>query len=352
MKRFLLAIMLCSFSFLVNAQEIEVPKTQIPLITKISASWCPHCGNWGWNFLEGLLQNNQGKAIMMATHYSGNYKTQAGEQLASNFGIVGQPEFYLGTDKISANSGNYSSMVAMVSSNVTTISNQIPKAQSALKLIMQQDGSLKIQARAQFFEKLSGEFYLGIYLIEKNYVGYQSPIGNGAEHKNLFRGAIGDENFGDLLVAGSVDADQTFDLEHSFNLNASGYSSDNIEIVAILWEKVGNKYEYVNANSSSTIEIVSSNEELERRISSFQVSPNPLRSNGTILLSLDQPLERVSADLLTISGKKVQNIAMPNLLPAGEYRLELALQDRLPAGVYLLRLQSAQGMISKRLIIQ
>lgn len=352
MKRFLLLVALFSAGLFVQAQEITVPKSQIPMITKISASWCPHCGNWGWNFFEGLLEGNQNKAIMMVTHYSGNYRTPAGEAMATNFGIVGQPEFYMGTEKISANSGNYSNMIPMVSNSINTMTSQVPKAQSALKLGMLADGSVKVQARAQFFEKTSGEFYLGIYLVQKNFVGYQSPIGNAAQHKNLFRGSIDDNDFGTLLVAGSVDADQVFDMEHSFNLNATGYQSDNINIVSILWEKVGNRYEYVNANFSDVFEIVSSNEEVNKRVSLFQVSPNPLRSNAMIELSLDKPLEQVVTDLLTISGEKVQAVGMPNFLPAGEHRFPVILQDRLAAGVYLLRLQSVQGMINRRIVIQ
>lgn len=352
MKRFLLLLALFSFGFFAQAQEITVPKSQIPMITKISASWCPHCGNWGWNFFEGLLDGNQDKAIMMVTHYSGNYRTSAGEAMASNFGIIGQPEFYMGTEKISANSGNYSNMIPMVSNSVSSMIGQAPVAQSALKLGMLQDGSVKVQARAQFFEKTSGEFYLGIYIVEKTFVGYQSPIGNDAEHKNLFRGSIDDNDFGELLVAGSVDEDQVFDLEYSFNLNATGYQSDNVNLVSILWEKVGDRYEYVNANSSDVFEIVSSNEEVNRRVNLFQVSPNPLRAYAMIELSLDQPLEQVATDLLTINGERVQTVSMPDFLPAGAHRFPIILQDRLAAGVYLLRLQSTQGMINRRIVIQ
>ncbi|MBX2877656.1 MAG: hypothetical protein KTR30_36390, partial [Saprospiraceae bacterium] len=320
MKRFLLLVALVFGGLSLQAQEIDVPKSQIPLITKISASWCPHCGNWGWNFFEGLLEGNQSKAIMMVTHYSGNYRTSAGEAMANNFGIVGQPEFYMGTEKISANSGNFTNMIPMVSNSINTMTSQAPTAQSALKLGMLPDGSLKVQARAQFFETATGEFYLGIYIVEKDFVGYQSPIGNDAQHKNLFRGSIDNNDFGELLVAGSVDADQVFDIEHSFNLNATGYQSSNIDIVSILWEKVGERYEYVNANSSDVFEIVSANEEVEKRVSRFQVSPNPLRSNAVIELSLDQPLEQVVTDLMTITGEKVQTISTPNFLPAGEHR--------------------------------
>ncbi len=352
MKRFLLFVALFTLGLFVQAQEIEVPKTQIPMITKISASWCPHCGNWGWNFFEGLLEGYQEKAIMMVTHYSGDYKTPAGEAMASNFGIVGQPEFYMGTEKISANSGNFSNMIPMVGSNINTMANQAPRAQSAINLGMLPDGVVKVQARAQFFEKTTGEFYLGIYIVEKNFVGYQSPLGGNAEHKNLFRGSIDNNDFGELLMAGSIDADQVFDRELSFNLNATGYESSNVDIVSILWEKVGDRYEYVNANSSDNFEIVSASKEVEQRVSLFQVSPNPMRANAIMELSLEKPLEQVATDLLTITGERVQAINIPDFLAAGDHRLPMAIEKHLTPGVYILRLQSTQGMMNRRIVIQ
>lgn len=351
MKQFLLAIFLCSFVTLGSAQEIEVPQTQIPMITKISASWCPHCGNWGWDFFEGLLENNASKAILMTAHYSGDYRTGEGAAMASNFGIVSQPEFFLGTDKISANSGNFSGMISTVTDNVNSITNETPRAQSGLQLGLQPDGMLRVQARAQFFEKTSGEFYLGLYILERNFVGYQAGQGSTAQHKNIFRGGIGEHDFGDLLAAGSVEADQSFEVEHIFNLNATGFQSDNIEIVAVLWEKVGNKYEYMNANSSTTVELLSANEEVNRRVNLFQVSPNPVSSDATIELRLKDALDQLSLELLSLDGKRVTSVAAPDFLAAGAHRLSWPLNQRLPSGVYLLRLQSAQGVLSRRIVI-
>lgn len=351
MKQFLLAVFMCYFATLGRAQDIEVPKTQIPMITKISASWCPHCGNWGWNFFEGLLENNASKAILMTAHYSGDYRTGEGAALASNFGIISQPEFYLGTDKISANSGNYTQMISMVTNEVNNMANLTPRAQSGLKLGLQPDGMLRVQARAQFFEKTSGEFYLGIYLLESNFVGYQAGQNNMAQHKNIFRGGLGEQDFGDLLAAGSVEVDQSFEVEHFLNLNATGYQSSNIEIVAVLWEKVGNKYEYVNANSSTTIEFLSSNEEVNKRVNLFQVSPNPVVSQATIDLVLHQPLDQVFFDVLSLEGKRVASLAAPDFLTAGTHRLPWRINGNLSSGVYLLRLQSTQGVMSRRIVI-
>lgn len=351
MKSFLLTGMLLLMSLFIGAQEIEVPNTQIPLITKISASWCPHCGNWGWDFFDGLLEGNSGKAIMMTTHYSGDYRTDEGAVMASNFGIVGQPEFYLGTDKISANSGNYSSMIPMVNSNVSTQRSEKPMAQSGLKLSLQTTGMLKVEAKAKFFESANGEYYMGLYLVENNFVGPQSGQGSAAQHKNIFRASLMDEAFGDLLGAGVISANDEMNLETIFDLNASGYQAGNIEIIAIIWEKVGNKYEYVNANSSKNIQLVSSNEEVEQRVAEFTISPNPIQERAVVDIQLDDPLQAFQLRWLSLEGKVIQVLSTASSISQGKHRFEIERPASMAAGVYLLQLTSEQGTISKKIVL-
>ncbi len=352
MKSFLLTGMFLLLSLFVGAQEIEVPNTQIPLITKISASWCPHCGNWGWNFFHGLLQDNAGKAILMTTHYSGNYQTDAGQALATNFGIVSQPEFFLGTDKISANSSNYSSMIPMVNSNVSSQRSEKPMVQSGLKLSLQTNGILKVEAKVKFFESANGEYYMGLYLVENDFVGYQSGQGNGAEHKNIFRASLMDHTFGDLLGAGMMAANTEMDMETVFDLNASGYQAGNIEIIGIIWEKVGTKYQYVNANSSKSIQLVSANEEVEKRVAQFTVAPNPIEKQAVVELQLANPLEAFQLKWITLDGKTIQVLSSANSISAGKHRFEIERPASMAAGMYLLQLSSAQGTISKKILIQ
>ena len=352
MKSFLFTGMFVLVSLFVGAQEIEVPNTQIPLITKISASWCPHCGGWGWSFFDGLLDDNAGKAILMTTHYSGAYQTDAGQALATNFGIVSQPEFFFGTDKISANSGNYSSIIPMVNSNVSSQRSEKPMVQSGLKLSLQTNGMLKVEAKVKFFENANGEYYMGLYLVENDFVGYQSGQGNAAQHKNIFRASLMDNTYGDLLGAGMMAADSEMDMETTFDLNATALQAGNIEIIAIIWEKVGTKYEYVNANSSKNIQLVSANEEVEKRVTQFTVAPNPVEKRAVIELDLANPLEAFQLKWITLDGKTVQVLSSANSISAGNHRFEIERPAAMTAGVYLLQLTSAQGTISKKILIQ
>jgi len=68
----------------------EAPQTQSALVTKISATWCPPCGGWGWDLFHDLVVDNEAKATLLAVHHSGNLLTPTSGALADNFMISGQ----------------------------------------------------------------------------------------------------------------------------------------------------------------------------------------------------------------------------------------------------------------------
>ncbi|MEZ5043730.1 MAG: Omp28-related outer membrane protein [Saprospiraceae bacterium] len=352
MKSILLTIGLMVFAISTNGQAIEIPKSQVPLITKISASWCPHCGNWGWNFYEGLREDNVGKAIMVTAHYSGDYRTDAGAAIASNFGIIGQPEFYIGTDRVAANSNNYASMVPSVNSIVNAQLGTAPVVQSGIKARLQPNGMMTVNTSTQFFSTTTGEYYLAMYLLENNFVGYQAGQGNAAAHKNILRAVIGGENFGDLIGLGEIAANTKVDLEHDFNLGSSSFQVGNVEIVAVIWEKIGNKYKYVNANSTTVIDLVSANEEIDNRVAQFTISPNPVFETAVISFQLSEKLSNAELRLFTLDGKQVQVLQANTSFAAGQHRIEIQRSNLKSAGVYLVQLISDQGAISRKLVVQ
>ena len=94
------------FSIVLQAQEITVPQTQRPLITKRTASWCPNCGGWGWTFFRNVMDDNNGKAVFFANHYDGIHTSPTTLALATNFGGVSQPLFFLNNTNQSVSSGS------------------------------------------------------------------------------------------------------------------------------------------------------------------------------------------------------------------------------------------------------
>ena len=72
-KNFLLSVCLLLGANFIFAQE--VPEVQRPLVTKISATWCPPCGGWGWTLMEELVIDNEDKATLIVAHHDGQLVT-------------------------------------------------------------------------------------------------------------------------------------------------------------------------------------------------------------------------------------------------------------------------------------
>ena len=70
----LLLFFALSFS---NIHAQDVPEVQRTLLTKVTATWCPSCGSWGWSFFEDIIEDNTGKATFMGAHHSGNLVSSA-----------------------------------------------------------------------------------------------------------------------------------------------------------------------------------------------------------------------------------------------------------------------------------
>ena len=85
-------------------------------------------------------------------------------------------------------------------------------------------------------------------------------------------------------------------------------------------------------------------------VTGLVVSPNPAPATGTsfINLSAAEPVE-LDVVLLSATGQTVQQF--PWQVVAGSNRKELT-TNNLPAGLYFLHLQSAQGVVSQKLVLQ
>ena len=57
MKHIIFTISILVSSLTIGFSQ-DVPEVQQSLITKITATWCPSCGGWGWTFFENILADN------------------------------------------------------------------------------------------------------------------------------------------------------------------------------------------------------------------------------------------------------------------------------------------------------
>jgi len=244
MKKLLL-LLLIGITYSLQAQ-IEVPETQSSLVTKVTASWCPPCGTWGWAFFEQAIEDNQDKAILFAAHYSGNYMTTESQNLASNFNAAGQPQFFLNNSNLGINSGNGTAKATELMNSIDANAALSPVLNTGIKAT-KEEGKLTIETLTRFFQATSGDFHLGLYIIEDEVVGFQQGIGASAVHERLVRSEITANTFGTQLMNGDVSVGTEYSGSIEIDIDPV-WNLDHVRIVAIIWDKVGNKYNFVNAH--------------------------------------------------------------------------------------------------------
>ncbi len=353
MKKVLLTLAIIAFaSSLISAQEIEVPQTQRSLINKVAADWCPPCGGWGWDFFHDLIDDNSNDAILFTIHHSGGLNNQVASDITSNYSVFSQPRFILNGEDQNVLSSTTSTARTAIQQEVISQSGNTPLVQTGLDATYRDDEMVHVNTRTTFFADADGEYYLGVYLVEKLVVGYQATQGQNAQHRQIVRKEFnGTSSFGTLIATGSIAANTSYDSQ--FSIPKDSYDMTNLEIVTVIWEKVDNTYEFVNANKDSDVqfEVVNSTNAPGTLASSFKVFPNVVNDHASIQFQSDRNIDRASIILIDMNGKNVLNV-FSGSLETGLYNFDLSRSSDIASGVYLVRLEVEGNVATKKLIME
>lgn len=337
------------FSIMLQAQDITVPQTQRPLITKRTASWCPNCGGWGWTFFRNVMNDNSGKAVFFANHYDGIHTSPTTTALAANFGGVSQPVFFLNNINQSVSSGATATARTNIQNQVNTAYASTPVVQSGIRAIHNSAAqTLSVTAKSRFFQSANGEYYLGIYLVFKEFVGFQSPLGNTAEHKELMRSHLTANVFGDLIANGAVAAGA--EAEVSGQISIAGLDPNKLRIVTIIWKKEGNTYRVTNANETDDFLAPSSADELWAAQQQLKIYPNIITESARIDLEVTESSLPWRVELVHVSGQVVETV-FRGTLAGGAHTFSLERGTR-PAGVYFVRLSNGLRAMAQRVVLR
>lgn len=348
MKKIYVFLFLTVFAFSLRAQDVTVPETQLSLLTKVTADWCPLCGGWGWSMFQGLIEDNSDKAVLIAAHHSGGLQNQASTAYTGNLNFGGQPVFFLGTENQGASSSNASMTRTAIQTKVDQNYEQSPLAQTGLLAAYDEvSREMTVQTRTRFFAETEGEYYLAVYLIQRTYVGFQASQGNNAEHKFVLREFLTGEPFGILLADGAVSAGQESDHNLSFDLG--DYDPANLQIATVIWRKVGDDYEFVNANYTNEINQTVSTGAPQLAGVRLSVGPNPVQASAQVTLQLDRTATDLQMSLVNGAGQTVQSL-FQGTLPAGEHRFELTRPAT--AGSYVLLVRTAGQVATRQVVFQ
>jgi len=210
--------------------------------------------------------------------------------------------------------------------------------------------NILVSTKTRFFQEASGEYYLGVYVIDDGIVAPQANQGNMAEHKRLVRVSLTDSDFGDLIGSGNISAGAEQTQQYSIPINAA-WDLAKLEIATIIWKKEGNTYVFENTNSTTEIALATNTNDLEQSNFAMQVRPNISANNMTIQLELVQNTTNLNLQLVDQLGRRVAEVFSGDLT-LGVHTFEINRNLVSAAGTYLLVLNNDEEIKTQKVIFK
>ena len=276
-----------------SAQDIDVPQTHHPLLTKRTASWCPKCGGYGWELFRNLLNDNSNEALVLAAHYGGSaYENAVSTDLVAELGGFGQPLFFLNSMNLNVTASNTDQVRQDAQAQVDQFNAELPIAQTGLLAYPDAMAEeLVIRTKTRFFQETAQEVSLAVYLIQPSFTGTQSGQGSNAEHKNLLRLAVGGNTFGESLGDMFPEGTETereysvsyTDLQDAGFDDLSSLGDGAIILGAVLWTGESGNRSVLNTNHVRETTLTSV--QTPKSVQAFEIFPLPATDQATVRLS-------------------------------------------------------------------
>lgn len=339
-----LIVLMVGFLSWTSAQEVM--QEQRTLLTKKTATWCPHCGAWGWTLMKNIVQDNSEKAVLVGAHYSGDLRSSAATELVSIFGGPGQPIFYANTANLNVSSGNIDAKRTEVKNLVDNNFNQSPLVNAGLE-VKDNGVDLDIKVKTEFFESTTGDYRVAVWVLENNVENAQSGQSGNPQHPFVLRTTANGVT-GDLFATGAITAGETSEMSFSVDVNPS-WDMDNLSFAAVIWKDNGGSYVFENVYSVDEIQLSTSTDDLSDDLE-FTLKPSILRVQTALTFTLQESRE-VSVKIYDLLGKEVMR--GPSVVyPSGTHEVVIDRSEVGGKGMYLVTLESQGQVYTKRLLVE
>jgi hypothetical protein len=229
---------------------MTVEQKATPILFKITGETCYYCGDWGWQAWIDLSNNFKGNSFCWANYGDGfSNKYFRNQELNATMDPM-EVNFEEGGGKpnFATNGVDYSTSTANAKNAATAFLATKPPVGVALEANLEGD-KLTVKAAAKFFEAVSGDYYMGAYVVENNVMGPQSgPIGasGNVAHHYVMRGSMTNNAFGESIINGDAAVGKQIEKTFTVDIPAT-YNKANLSYGVIVWTKTGTKYAFVNS---------------------------------------------------------------------------------------------------------
>lgn len=324
-------LLLCFFSVTaVSAQYKGV------VVSKVTATWCPNCGSWGWDYFEALrnLYQNQADVCLLGVHHSGDLLNPVSNWFSGNLNNSYQPEFYVNNEQIDVLSFNWNSKIDELRDKVDSYTQEIAFVDFDFINAYVESGEIICNVNFGASAKATGDYYFAVYVFENAVENFQSSLGM-TIHPNVLRAVFGSSDFGNLY-ASSGQVTPVSQQEFKMALNGA-WNKDNLGLLAVMWRQDGNSYIVDNAQSIYNIGFLSSTEDIDESL--FKLKYVPVG----VILEADSFESKLSYQLFDNAGHRVDSGAL-----SGSKTFQYA---SYPAGIYTLMVQKEGKFLSRQLVL-
>ena len=232
------------------------------VITKVTATWCPNCGTWGWDYFEELkdVYANSSQTTLLGVHHSGDLRNSVSSWYANNLNFTYQPQFYHNNFPLNVSRNNWEDKVEEAEELVDQFSAETSGVSFSFEKAYVDNGDIVCNVNFNASNKSLVDNYFAIYVFENNVMNNQSSRGMSL-HPNVLRDVMSDNNQGDLFTGEDENGASVFSKEYRMTLDNS-WDADNVGLLAVLWTEENGNYVLDNSSSIYNIGLLSSSSEV------------------------------------------------------------------------------------------
>lgn len=344
------------FSLAGVSQSIwSVPEDNAGLVTKITATWCGPCGDWGWTAMEELMAEYGEDNIVISLYAPSSSKLHnaGAAELADEIGYGGTPNFAgngLDQGTAAASAGN----ILDTFPSATTLGN------AAYEIEKVDNDTVTIKVKTKFFDDVDGKFHLNIFMVENHVIEEQTNQGPDASHHNVHRGRFIDMvDSSDVVLDGAAAKNDILVSRYQFVVGP-GWKYEEMFIVASLWmenpEDAADLI-YINGTKAPQLGLLEDGFGAEggdgnngewpigvKEVSTQEsvLYPNPASDFFTIQQKGSGAMTVQMSDLLGKTVFEGQFNGSKNTINTNDF----------PEGIYMVRISTASGTQLERLVIK
>jgi len=346
-NNYLITILFLIWTVTSGYAQVSVQDPHKPLISKATATWCNVCGGDAWDNFHDLINIFDEDAVILAVHSDKEsaFYSPTADSLANNFNdFFGVPSLYLGSEPAPFTLP----WVNSAEEYISEFSSQERTTQASISFEIK-NNDINVDLSIEFLQEQDDPHFYSVLLVENEVTGFQLNRGPGAIHSKILRTHLTPNVFNNPISEGPVDANQNFEFKLTNELEEN-WKKDNIEIVLVIWKKIGNNYQVVNSALTSTATEITSSQELNLNLHTFEIQPTILESNSQVILRTEKELPDARISLLDANGQIIQTIHK-GLLSAGEHSFSINRSSISSSGIYFVSLGAGSSTISRRILV-